>query len=84
MIYSTTDSNRQRQLINEAATQTKVIKMIYEQIGTILYKLLDYNNLKVEEHNNPIEMVSMVLMIDCRKQKDKSMTLTDSWKPLNQ
>lgn len=30
MIYSTTDSNRQRQLINEAATQTKVIKMIYE------------------------------------------------------
>lgn len=30
-------------------------------------------------------MVSMVLMIDSTKQKDKSMTLsTNSWKPLNQ
>lgn len=52
--------------------------MIHEQNGTVPYKLLEYNNLKVEEHNNPIKMVSMV-------HKEESMTLsTDSWKPLNQ
>lgn len=58
---------------------------MYKQNGTITYRLLEYNNFKVEEHNNPIEMISKVFLIDSTKHKEESMTLsTDYLKPLNQ
>lgn len=58
---------------------------MYKQNGTITYRLLEYNNFKVEEHNNPIEIISKVFLIYSTKHKEESMTLsTDYLKPLNQ
>lgn len=45
---------------------------MYKQNGTITYRLLEYNNFKVEEHNNPIEMISKVFLMDSTKHKEES------------
>lgn len=87
MIYSITNSNKD-QSINGDATQTKIREMMYEQNGTITNKLLEYNNFKVKEHDNSIEIVNKVYechMIDSTKQKEESLTLSTYYlKPLNQ